>query len=119
MKTLPFIDMIKIRASYGAIGDDNVYGRWLYLTQWAYGGQTPMGVSGEGSEQSPYVWYKEDVLGNPDVRWEKVKKSNLGVDFSFWKGLVSGKVDFFMDKRTEILIAGNNRAIPSCFGGTL
>lgn len=116
MKTLPFIDMFKIRASYGAIGDDNVYGRWLYLTQWAYGGQTPMGVSGEGSEQSPYVWYKEDVLGNPDVRWEKVKKSNLGVDFSFWKGLVSGKVDFFMDKRTDILIAGNNRAIPSYFG---
>ncbi|WP_211480977.1 SusC/RagA family TonB-linked outer membrane protein [Arcticibacter eurypsychrophilus] len=116
MKSLPFIDMLKLRASYGAIGDDNVYGRWLYLTQWVYGGQTPLGVTGEGSETSPYIWYKENVLGNPNVRWEKVKKTNYGIDFSFFKGLVSGKVDIFKDSRTDVLITGANRAIPSYFG---
>ncbi|WP_353138469.1 TonB-dependent receptor [Pseudopedobacter sp.] len=116
MKPLTFLDMFKIRASYGAIGDDNVNGRWLYLTQWAYGNQTKLGVVGEGSETSPYVWYRESALGNPEVHWEKVKKTNIGVDFSIFKGLLSGKVDFFRDKRTDILIAGANRAIPSYYG---
>jgi len=116
MKPLTFLDMLKLRASYGAIGDDNVAGRWLYLTQWAYGGQTKLGVTGEGSETSPYVWYNESALGNPDVHWERVQKTNIGVDFSFLNGAISGKLDFFRDKRTDILIAGSNRAIPSYFG---
>lgn len=116
MKPLKFIDMLKLRASYGAIGDDNVSGRWLYLTQWAYGGQTKLGVTGEGSELSPYTWYKISALGNPDVHWEKVKKTNFGIDYSFFKGMVTGKADFFRDRRTDILILGANRAIPSYFG---
>jgi hypothetical protein len=36
------IDMLKIRASYGEIGDDNVGGRFLYMTQWAYGGHSSL-----------------------------------------------------------------------------
>jgi TonB-linked SusC/RagA family outer membrane protein len=116
MKPLTFLDMLKVRASYGKIGDDNVNGRWLYLTQWAYGGQTRLGVIGEGSENSPYTWYGEAVLGNPDVQWEQVEKSNIGVDFSIFNGLLSGKLDFFRDKRTDILITGGLRSIPSYFG---
>lgn len=45
MQSIKFLDMLKVRASYGEIGDDNLGGnrfdsarRWLYLTQWAYGG---------------------------------------------------------------------------------
>ena len=33
------IDMLKLRASYGEIGDDNIGARFLYMTQWAYGGR--------------------------------------------------------------------------------
>src|SRR5690606_15455678 len=95
MKPITFLDMLKLRVSYGKIGDDNVNGRWLYLTQWAYGGQTRLGVIGEGSENSPYSWYREAVLGNPDVQWEQVEKANIGVDFSIFNGLLSGKLDFF------------------------
>ncbi|MGE7283005.1 hypothetical protein [Pedobacter suwonensis] len=54
--------------------------------------------------------------GNPDVHWEKVKKTNFGIDYSFFKGMVTGKADFFRDRRTDILILGANRAIPSYFG---
>lgn len=43
MKRFSFLDMFKIRGSYGEIGDDNISSRWLYLTQWAYGGQARMG----------------------------------------------------------------------------
>ncbi|WP_207533967.1 SusC/RagA family TonB-linked outer membrane protein [Desertivirga arenae] len=116
MKPLTFINNLKIRGSYGEIGDDSGGDRWLYLTQWGYGGQTDLGITGEGSETSPYVWYKENALGNPDIRWEKVQKLNVGVDFGFLKGFISGKVDFFKDKRSDILLTGNRRAIPTFFG---
>lgn len=117
-KTESFIDLLKIRANYGEIGDDNVNGRWLYLTQWSYGGQSQLGTSGEGGESSPYVWYKESAVGNPDVHWEKVKKSNLGLDYGFFKGLIKGSVDYFQEDRTDILLSGDRRAIPSYYGAT-
>src|SRR5690606_18951899 len=43
MQSLPFINTLKIRASWGKIGDDNVDGRWLYRDQWAFGGNAQMG----------------------------------------------------------------------------
>ncbi|WP_400263208.1 SusC/RagA family TonB-linked outer membrane protein [Sphingobacterium sp. SG20118] len=116
MKNISFIDMLKLRASYGDIGDDNVNGRYLYLTQWSYGGQSHMGTVGEAPERSTYIWYRENELGNPNVRWEKVRKFNFGTDFSFFKGVISGQVNVFSDKRTDVLITGNNRAIPDYFG---
>lgn len=116
MSNVNWLDMFKLRASYGDIGDDSVWGRWLYLTQWSYGGQTRLGVQGERPEDSPYVWYKENVLGNPNVKWEKVTKINFGLDFRVLNGLVSGTVDFFRDKRSDVLISGGSRAIPEYFG---
>ena len=117
-KTESFIDLLKFRANYGEIGDDNVSGRWLYLTQWSYGGQSQLGTSGEGGEASPYVWYKESAVGNPDVHWEKVKKSNFGLDYGFFKGLIKGSVDYFKEDRSDILLSGGSRAIPSYYGAT-
>ncbi|MCA1744286.1 MAG: SusC/RagA family TonB-linked outer membrane protein, partial [Bacteroidales bacterium] len=90
------------------------------LTQWGYGdpngGETRIGTTGETPATSPYTWYREEVLGNPNVQWEKVQKSNLGVDYSFFNNLIAGSFDYFEDKRTDILISGDDRAIPSYFG---
>ncbi|MBN2743701.1 MAG: TonB-dependent receptor [Marinilabiliaceae bacterium] len=122
MKSISFLDMLKLRASYGELGDDNIdeqkNGRWLYMTQWAYGTQSRLGTTGETPENSPYTWYKESKLGNPNVHWEKVQKTNVGADFAFLDGLVAGSFDYFYDYRTDILIAGANRSIPSYFGAT-
>ena len=89
MKSLTFLDMLKVRASYGEIGDDNVSTRWLYMNQWAYGGTTSLDTN-RGT--SPYTWYREIAIGNPDVKWEKVAKTNYGVDYSFLEGLIAGSV---------------------------
>jgi len=109
-----YVDMLKFRASYGEIGDDNVGGRWLYATQWAFGGKSKM----YNSEESSYEWYREASLGNIDVHWEKVKKWNYGIDFGILGGLFTGSLDFFNDKRVDILINGSERATPSYFGAT-
>ena len=75
LKERRILDMLKIRASYGEIGDDNVKTRWLYMNQWAYGGTSSLDVDrGEA-----YTWYRESAVGNSDVHWEKVKKLNFGV----------------------------------------
>ncbi|HPR32360.1 MAG TPA: TonB-dependent receptor [Prolixibacteraceae bacterium] len=116
MKNVSWLDILKIRGSYGLVGNDNISGRWLYQTQWAYGGNARLG--NEGGTRSPYTWYTESVIGNPDVHWETVEKANLGVEFALFNGLLSGNVDLFKDYRYDILINGSARAIPDYFGGT-
>jgi TonB-linked SusC/RagA family outer membrane protein len=114
MKNLNFIDYFKLRASYGAIGDDNVNKRWLYMTQWEYGGTSSLDLN---AGQSPYQWFREKQIGNPFVHWETVEKFNAGIDYAFLNGLFSGTFDVFRDKRSDILIDGTQRAMPSYFGG--
>src|SRR5699024_7835795 len=116
MSSLDFLDNLKLRGSYGKIGDDNTPGRWLYRTEWAYGGNSGLGLTGVTPAASPYTWYRVQSLGNPDVHWATVTKANIGIDFGFLDGLISGTVDVFRDRREDILIAGNQRAIPSYFG---
>ena len=107
------IDMLKFRASYGEIGDDNIpFARFLYMTQWGYGGNTSLDVT-QGA--SPYQYYREATVGNPDVHWEKVKKFNFGIDYGFLGGLIAGSFDIFHDKRVDILVSGS-RQVPSYFG---
>ncbi len=108
----------------GEIGDDSG-DRFLYMDQWAYGGNTNMSVSGFSDPQgstypngSIYQYYRLTVLGNPDAHWEKVKKMNLGIDFSFLNNTIAGTVEIFKDKRNDILIRGGDRSIPTYFGQT-
>ncbi len=116
---------LKIRASYGEIGDDTG-ARFLYMDQWAYGGNTKMVTTGYGGTGTPGVWddgsiysyYRQSALGNPDAHWEKVKKMNLGIDFSFLNNMLAGTVEIFKDKRNDILISGSDRSMPSYFGQT-
>lgn len=115
MQSLPFINTLKVRASWGKIGDDNVNGRWLYRDQWAFGGNAQMGSP---IQNTPFTFYRITDLGNPNIFWENVEKRNLGIDYSFLNGMLSGSVDFFRDLRTDIIIDGNGRAIPSYFGQT-
>ena len=116
---------LKIRASYGEIGDDSG-ARFLYMDQWGYGnvrgdgqGNTKMSTTGYGyDDASIYKFYLQTALGNPDAHWEKVTKMNLGIDFSFLNNTIAGTVELFKDKRNDILIAGKDRAMPSYFGQT-
>ena len=111
------IEMLKVRASYGEIGDDNVGARFLYMTQWAYGGAQRLGPThNDDSTNSPYTWYRESTVGNEDVHWEKVAKFNLGIDYGILDGMFAGSFEWFHDKRTDILVAGNERAVPSYYG---
>ena len=111
-----WVPMLKLRYSLGEVGDDNVGDRWLYVTQWAYGGTTQQGL--DPDVRSPYTWYKESRVGNMDVHWERALKQNIGVDYSIADGFFSGSMDFFREHRRDILVAGGSRAVPSYYGTT-
>ncbi len=108
------VDMLKLRFSYGEIGDDNVGGRWLFMNKWGAGvGTSVMNLT---HSQSNYSWYREESLGNPDIHWEVVRKTNYALDYSFLDGMLAGSVDIFQDKRSDVMVNGTDRAIPSYFG---
>ena len=111
------VDILKLRYSYGEIGEDNVWERWLYQTTWAYGGKTHLDSTNPGNE-SIYTWYKEAKVGNPDIHWEKAVKQNFGIDYAFLGGLVAGSLEFFNEKRSDIMIAGSSRSVPFYFGAS-
>ena len=111
------VDILKLRYSYGEIGEDNVWERWLYQTTWAYGGKTHLDSTNPNNE-SIYTWYKEAKVGNPDIHWEKAIKQNFGIDYAFLGGLVAGSLEFFNEKRSDIMIAGGSRSVPSYFGAS-
>jgi TonB-linked SusC/RagA family outer membrane protein len=116
MQNQTFINSLKLRASYGQVGNDNIDNRWLYMTTWTYGGNTPLGSS--AGQSSPYTWWREaqTSVGNADIHWEKVAKTNFGLDYSVLNGLLSGSVEVFSDYRTDILLAGTSRSVPTYFG---
>jgi TonB-linked SusC/RagA family outer membrane protein len=117
MRDINWLTSLKLRGSYGLVGNDNVGGNYLYLTQWGYGGSARIGDNNNNAN-SPYQWFRENVIGNPDVHWENVEKANIGLDYTLFRGLIEGSFEVYRDHRTDVLIPGNQRAVPVYFGGT-
>jgi TonB-linked SusC/RagA family outer membrane protein len=123
MKNVKFIDNLKFRGSWGRIGDDavNIGGRFTFRDSYVYGGANSNAQLATNQPVftpafSPYTIYRQGVLGNPDISWETSEKRNFAADYSFFRGQISGSVDFFNDRRKGIVIQGNGRAIPSFYG---
>lgn len=84
MDDMKFIDQLKLRASYGLLGNNNI-SPYMYQTT----------ISGGNGAES--------TIGNPDITWEKVNILNLGMDLSIIKRKLDITVDYY-DKLTNDLI---------------
>ena len=116
MQRIEWIDKLKIRGSYGKVGDDGIGGnRWAYLSQWGSGGNAFL-VPSSFPSRSPYTWYYETVVGNPDLKWETATKSNIGLELSVLRNKLSVDFDYFTEDRDDILILGKDLAIPDFYG---
>ncbi|GAE83723.1 SusC/RagA family TonB-linked outer membrane protein [Bacteroides reticulotermitis] len=116
MKNQQVFDFLKLRASVGLVGNDNMNdNRYLYLPN-SYDVDKLGSVDGEwknyhwgynfGFQNStPLKGAVENRLGNPNVTWETALKQNYGVDMNFLSNRLRVKLDFFREDRKDILIA--------------
>lgn len=113
---IKWIDRLKLRYSKGWVGDDNGGGRWMYQSQLAYGETARLNNASDGN--SPYTFYRESTVGNPEVRWEKAVKDNYGFEMGLFKSQIGISFDYFTENRKDILISGGSRSVPVFFGAT-
>ena len=98
MKENKIITNLKLRASYGKVGNDKMgNARFLYQDNISMGGG-PLGSLGKGQG------INQGLLGNRDLTWEEAKKQNYGIDMQFFNDL-NITFDYFIEKRDKILIS--------------
>lgn len=110
------INDLKFRASYGTTGNDlNVsaakIGQFLYQEKYA-----PSGGYMFGDRYYNGVTYGATPTQN--LTWTTSKSYNLGVDFGLWSNRLTGNIDVFTRKETDIL-GGRNLIVPDNYGRTL
>ncbi|MGO3108925.1 MAG: SusC/RagA family TonB-linked outer membrane protein [Sphingobacterium sp.] len=110
MSDWSFLDNLKIRGSYGKMGNDAI-APFQYMMTYGYG--------------SNYVIGNNDVSGlvqtnvpNPYITWETAKTWNVGLDADFCNGLLGVEFDYFKSRRSDILTK-RNATVPEYTGLTL
>lgn len=97
MKDIKWINMLKLRASYGTTGNDN-------LGTTLYGSYKPFGSKVVFADKY-YIPYIANGVDYPNVSWEKTTMKNIGLDFSVLNDRISGSFDVFQNDITDMLNA--------------
>lgn len=96
----PWVNLLKLKASYGSQGNDNI-GYYLYTDTYS--------IENNNGEIAVLFGQK----GNPNITWETNTNLNIGTEFGFWNNRLSGSVDFFNRKTSDMLFAFS---VPSSLG---
>ena len=107
--TSKWLNNLKLRGSYGEVGNDvymvnGVQQRFLYEPVWT---QLANAYMFGGSRWETGIY--ESQYPNYDVTWERAKKYNAGLEFSLWNNLLSGNIDYFYESRSNILTTYQSR----------
>lgn len=102
-----WLPQLKIRAGWGQLGNNRIGNNTYATTATAYksGSTIPeYYVWGVGTPTlKPGLWIS--TVGNPDIKWERTTSTNVGLDFALFDSKISGTVDAFVKKTTDMLIA--------------
>ncbi|WP_198664909.1 SusC/RagA family TonB-linked outer membrane protein [Lewinella sp. IMCC34191] len=106
MSGVSWLDNLKLRFSYGKSGnqaiDPNQTATTAYPVRYPFGGVSRVGILASN-------------LGNANLNWETTTSANFGVDFSLWQGRVSGSLDLYQSRTTDILL---RRSLPIITGSS-
>ncbi len=107
MKSIGFINFLKLRLGYGETGNDNLdpteFLARLRQVEVAFG-------------ETVYPAYEPDGKDNPDLHWERVKSSNIGLDLYMLKNRLQLSTDFYIKKSVDMIIVLPMSATSSPFG---
>ncbi len=109
IKDINWVNQLKLRLGYGATGNASIpaytTNGLLQTLYYTYGSSVQAGyVASDASLANPIS------LPNKDLKWERTTQYNLGVDFGFFKGRISGSLDVYSTKTTGLIL---NAPIPS------
>ncbi len=109
MKSLPVISNLSLRGSYGINGNDNLPNDYASIAT--------IGSSGYvlGSTPGVVIGQVPNVLANPDLKWEKSKTYDFGLDFGILKNRITASFDYYNKLNTDLLL---NVQVPSATGFT-
>ena len=95
LKTVPWIDQLKLRLSYGSTGNTAIN---------PYQTQAQLGRSVYAFGTTGAYGFGFSSIGNPNLRWETTSTGNAGVDFSFARGRVSGSLEYYQADTRDLLL---------------
>lgn len=113
LKNVHWIDDIKIRASWGQTGNQeisNIARYTVYVSNYGVnesGGQsygTSYDIAGTNGGQTLQSGFKRNQIGNDNIKWETTTQTNLGLDFSFFNSSLYGSLDWYFKKTKDILV---------------
>ncbi len=101
MEDYTWINMLKLKASYGVQGNDDIRNYYAYMDQYS--------ISNNNNDFAVSLSYK----GNKDITWETSHSFNVGVDFELFNRRLNGTVEYFSRKTSDMLY---NRPVPNSVG---
>ena len=101
MEDLDWIDLLKVKASYGVQGNDNILNDYAYVDQYS--------LSNDNDNQALVLGYK----ANKDLTWESSHSFNAGVDFELFGQRLNGTIEYFSRQTDDMLYY---KPVPSSLG---
>lgn len=99
-----WLDMAKLRLSYGTNGNRSLADTYLALSNLANGGLYAYYKYGSTSQEVLNA-LSVDRLGNPNLEWEKTSSWNFGIDFAVLDKRLSGSIDLYHKKTHDMIMA--------------
>ncbi len=96
VNTSGWLDLMKIRGSFGIAGNNNIP---TGQTVQAFRSSTTSWINNVNS-----YWAPSDILANPDLKWETTYTRNLAVDFGLLQGRVNGTLEAYQNNTRDLLL---------------
>ena len=113
MKRMEWLDNLKLRASWGQTGNQEISNIARYTIfesnygEAGFGGQsygTSYDIAGTNGGQTLPSGFKRNQLGNDNLKWETTTQTNLGIDFGLLRNALYGSFEWYYKKTTDILV---------------
>lgn len=104
--TKGWLDNLKLRVSYGSVGNQNGIGNYTTLG-------TTNNYSYEFGDSYEAGYLPGTTLSNPNLKWETSTTANFGLDFSVFNGRLSGTVEYYYTWTTDLIVS---RSISTMLG---
>jgi TonB-linked SusC/RagA family outer membrane protein len=99
MQDVDALDNLKLRLSYGSVGNDGISAE-LWKMMWSSDGKTRYSVN----EQQQVAYSPASTIANPDLKWETTTTRNLGFDYAFFDSRLFGTLDLYWNSTEDLLM---------------